>query len=146
MKKVLTIIALMFVAIAASAQEEVTDTTKKSNPVVEKMLLDRTFSITDNALMFSRTTKVSRSNFGVYEWTLKNDHIGDSNIIVFDIRNKKTGERIAHQSWSDGAHILMEIRENGDKAYYVLDDLFTHLTIIQAHGSHAVILNSIMRK
>ena len=88
MKRTLTMIALLLVMIVASAQTE-NDTTKKSkNPVVEKIMLDRTFNISDNAIMFAKATNISRSNFGVYEWNLKNDRIGESNIIVFDIKNK----------------------------------------------------------
>ena len=88
MKRTLTMIALLLVMIVASAQTE-NDTTKKSkNPVVEKIMLDRTFNISDNAVLFTKAIRVDKSSFGLYEWNLKNDRIGESNIIVFDIKNK----------------------------------------------------------
>jgi len=139
-------IALLLVMIVASAQTE-NDTTKKSkNPVVEKIVLDRTFSISDNAILFTKAAKVDRSSFGFYEWNLKNDRIGESNIIVFDIKNKKTGHNAAHQSWSEDTHVRMEIYANGEKAYYVEDDMFVHLMIIPAQGKYGIIMNSVLKK
>ena len=75
MKRTLTMIALLLVMIVASAQTE-NDTTKKSkNPVVEKIMLDRTFNISDNAILFTKAAKVDKGSFGLYEWNLKNDRI-----------------------------------------------------------------------
>ena len=146
MKRTLTIIALLFVTIVASAQTE-NDTTKKSkNPVVEKITLDRTFNISDNAVLFTKTTRVDKSSFGLYEWNLKNDRIGESNIIVFDIKNKITGRIAAHQSWSENTHVLMAIYANGEKAYCVEDDMFTHLMIIPVEGTYSIIMTSELKK
>ena len=146
MKRTLTMIALLLVMIVASAQTE-NDTTKKSkNPVVEKIMLDRTFNISDNAVLFTKATKVDKSSFGLYEWNLKNDRIGESNIIVFDIKNKKTGHNAAHQSWSEDTHVRMDIYANGEKAYYVEDDMFIHLMIIPAQGTYGIIMNSTLKK
>lgn len=146
MKRTLTMIALLLVTIVASAQTE-NDTTKKSkNPVVEKITLDRTFNISDNAVLFTKATKVDKSSFGLYEWNLKNDRIGESNIIVFDIKNKRTGYNIDHQSWSENTHVRMVIYANGEKAYCVEDDMFTHLMIIPVEGTYAIILNSELKK
>ena len=146
MKRTLTIIALLLVTIVASAQTE-NDTTKKSkNPVVEKITLDRTFNISDNAVLFTKATKVDKSSFGLYEWNLKNDRIGESNIIVFDIKNKITGRIAAHQSWSENTHVLMAIYANGEKAYCVEDDMFTHLMIIPVEGTYSIIMTSELKK
>ena len=146
MKRTLTMIALLLVTIVASAQTE-NDTTKKSkNPVVEKIMLDRTFNISDNAILFTKSTRVNKSSFGLYEWNLKNDRIGESNIIVFDIKNKRTGHNAAHQSWSEDAHVRMDIYANGEKAYYVEDDMFIHLMIIPAQGTYGIIMNSTLKK
>ena len=139
-------IALLLVTIVASAQTE-NDTTKKSkNPVVEKIMLDRTFNISDNAVLFTKTTRVDKSSFGLYEWNLKNDRIGENNIIVFDIKNKITGRNVAHQSWSENTHVLMAIYANGEKAYCVEDDMFTHLMIIPVEGTYSIIMTSTLKK
>ena len=146
MKRTLTMIAFLLVMIVAGAQTE-NDTTKKSkNPVVEKIMLDRTFNITDNAILFTKAAKVDKGSFGLYEWNLKNDRIGESNIIVFNIENKKTGHNTAHQSWSEDTHVRMEIYANGEKAYYVEDDMFIHLMIIPVQGTYSIIMNSILKK
>ena len=146
MKRTLTMIALLLVTIVASAQTE-NDTTKKSkNPVVEKIMLDRTFNISDNAVLFTKTTRVDKSSFGLYEWNLKNDRIGENNIIVFDIKNKITGRNVAHQSWSENTHVLMAIYANGEKAYCVEDDMFTHLMIIPVEGTYSIIMTSTLKK
>ena len=146
MKRTLTMIALLLVMIVASAQTE-NDTTKKSkNPVVEKIMLDRTFNISDNAVLFTKAANVDKSSFGLYEWNLKNDRIGESNIIVFNIENKKTGHNAAHQSWSEDTHVRMDIYANGEKAYYVEDDMFIHLMIIPVQGTYSIIMNSMLKK
>ena len=146
MKRTLTMVALLLVMIVASAQTE-NDTTKKSkNPVVEKIMLDRTFNISDNAILFTKSTKVDKGNFGLYEWNLKNDRIGESNVIVFNIENKKTGHNAAHQSWSEDAHVRMDIYANGEKAYCVEDDMFIHLVIIPLQGTYGIIMNSTLKK
>lgn len=139
-------IALLLVMIVASAQTE-NDTTKESkNPVVEKIVLDRTFNISDNAILFAKSTRVDKSSFGLYEWNLKNDRIGESNIIVFEIKNKKTGHNVVHQSWSEDTHVRMDIYANGEKAYYVEDDMFIHLMIIPVQGTYSIIMNSTLKK
>ena len=146
MKRTLTIIALLLAMIVASAQTE-NDTTKKDkNPVVEKIMLDRTFNISDNAILFTKSSKVDKGNFGLYEWNLKNDRIGESNVIVFNIENKKTGHNAAHQSWSEDAHVRMDIYANGEKAYCVEDDMFIHLVIIPLQGTYGIIMNSTLKK
>ena len=146
MKRTLTMIALLLVMVVASAQTE-NDTTKKSkNPVVEKIMLDRTFNISDNAVLFTKAVTVNKGSFGLYEWNLKNDRIGESNIIVFDIKNKKTGYNVAHQSWSEDTHVRMDIYANGEKAYYVEDDMFIHLMIVPVQGKYGIIMNSILKK
>lgn len=77
---------------------------------------------------------------------LKNDRIGESNIIVFDTKNKKTGHNVAHQSWSEDTHVRMDIYANGEKAYYVEDDMFIHLMIVPVQGKYGIIMNSILKK
>jgi hypothetical protein len=146
MKRALTMIALLLVMIVASAQTENDTTEKSKNPVVEKIMLDRTFNISDNAILFTKAAKVDKGNFGLYEWNLKNDRIGESNVIVFNIENKKTGHNAAHQSWSEDAHVRMDIYANGEKAYYVEDDMFIHLMIIPVQGTYGIIMNSTLKK
>jgi len=64
------------------------------------------------------------------EWTLKNDRIGNTNIVVLDVKNSNTGELVAHQSWSDGINIRMKLGAKDNPVLYELyDDMFSHLRI-----------------
>ena len=146
MKKILVIALLLLVSMATVAQETTDSTKKKKATVVEKIVLDRTFSVSDRAILFTKKIKVSRSDFSVYEWTLKNDRIGETNVIVLEVKNKRTGNTVALQSWSDNAHVRMEIYDDGGKAYYVYDDMFNHLMIIPSQETYGIIMNSTLLK
>ena len=97
MKKLLVIMAFLAVAISGYAQEA-NDSTKKKSQIIEKIILDRTFSVTDNAVMFSKSLRINKSSMSVYEWTLSNDRIGETNIITFKIKNMRTGHT-EMQTW-----------------------------------------------
>ena len=144
MKKLLVIMAFLAVAISGYAQEA-NDSTKKKSQIIEKIILDRTFSVTDNAVMFSKSLRINKSSMSVYEWMLSNDRIGETNIITFKIKNMRTGHT-EMQTWSENTHIRMDIYDDGTKAYYVEDDLFHHLMIVPSQGTYGIIMNSVMKK
>ena len=122
MKKVLSIIALLLIGMVASAQE-----TAKAE--LETVDMNRTFSVGGKAIMCLRSKEASKKSLQALEWTLKNDRIGDTNIVVLDVKNAKDGSTIAHQSWSEGVMVRMKVKDKKPVVYEVYDDMFSHLRI-----------------
>lgn len=148
MKKLLSIIALLLVGMMASAQETTpTDSTKAKPEIVD---MNRTFSIGGKAIMCLRSNEASKRSLQALEWTLKNDRIGDTNIVVLDVKNAKDGSTVAHQSWSDGVNVRMYVtEENGKKdpsICEVYDDMFSHLRIVYTKMGNAIMFYSEMLK
>lgn len=122
MKKVLSIIALLLIGMVASAQE-----TAKAE--LETVDMNRTFSVGGKAIMCLRSKEASKKSLQALEWTLKNDRIGDTNIVVLDVKNAKDGSTVAHQSWSEGVMVRMKVKDKKPVVYEVYDDMFSHLRI-----------------
>ena len=122
MKKALSIIALLLIGMVASAQE-----TAKAE--LETVDMNRTFSVGGKAIMCLRSKEASKKSLQALEWTLKNDRIGDTNIVVLDVKNAKDGSTIAHQSWSVGVMVRMKVKDKKPVVYEVYDDMFSHLRI-----------------
>jgi hypothetical protein len=81
------------------------------------------------------------------EWTLKNDRIGDTNVVVLDVKNRKMGETEAHQLWSDGVNVTMKTTKDGTILYEVSDDLFSHLRIMKANvGTIIMFYSELLKK
>lgn len=129
MKKVLFILLMLSVGLMAKAQE-VSDSTKVDS--VQVVDMNRTFSIGGNALLLLRSNSANKRDMKPLTWTLQNDRIGENNVVVLDVKNKKTGETEAHQLWSDGVNITMKITKDGTELYDVSDDMFSHLRIMKA--------------
>jgi hypothetical protein len=123
MKKVLSIIALLIIGMVASAQE-----TAKAE--LETVDMNRTFSVGGKAIMCLRSKEASKKSLQALEWTLKNDRIGDTNIVVLDVKTAKDGSTVAHQSWSDGVMVRMKVKDKKPVVYEVYDDMFSHLRIV----------------
>ena len=122
MKKVLSIIALLLIGMVASAQE-----TAKAE--LETVDMNRTFSVGGKAIMCLRSKEASKKSLQALDWTLKNDRIGDTNIVVLDVKNAKDGSTVAHQSWSEGVMVRMKVKDKKPVVYEVYDDMFSHLRI-----------------
>ena len=121
MKRIVSITIALMMAIAMSAQ-------KVELEVVD---MNRTFSVGGKAIMCLRSKEATKKSLQPLEWTLKNDRIGNTNIVVLDVKNSKTGELVAHQSWSDGINIRMKLGAKGNPVLYELyDDMFSHLRIV----------------
>lgn len=119
MKKVFLLLAAIAVALNISAQES----------EFEVVDMNRTFSVGGKAIMCLRSSDANRKSFQQLEWTLKNDHIGNSNIVVLDVKDEKTGNQVAHQSWGDNILIRMKRKDKEPQMYEVYDDMFSHLRI-----------------
>lgn len=120
MKRIVSITIALMMAIAMSAQ-------KVELEVVD---MNRTFSVGGKAIMCLRSKEATKKSLQPLEWTLKNDRIANTNIVVLDVKNSKTGELVAHQSWSDGINIRMKLGAKDNPVLYELyDDMFSHLRI-----------------
>ena len=145
MKKVLFIMLMLSMGLAAQAQDQANGTqdsvqveNKADSMQVENKAdsvrvvdMNRTFSVGGNALMLLRSNNASKKDMKPLEWTLKNDRINDTNIVVLEVKNRRTGETEAHQIWSDGVNVTMKITKDGTTMYDVSDDLFSHLRIMK---------------
>lgn len=121
MKRIVSITIALMMAVAMSAQ-------KAELEVVD---MNRTFSVGGKAVMCLRSKEATKKSLQPLEWTLKNDRIGSTNIVVLDVKNSKTGELVAHQSWSDGINIRMKLGAKDNPVLYELyDDMFSHLRIV----------------
>ena len=108
--------------------------------------MNRTFSVGGNAIMLLRSNNAAKKDLKPLEWTLKNDRIGDTNIVVLDVKNKRTGETEAYQSWSEGVNITMSIYPDGTTMYDVSDDLFSHLRIMKVKLGTVIMFYSELKK
>ena len=137
MKKVL-ILLMMCLTMTMQAQEQ--------NDSIRVIDMNRTFSVGGKAIMCLRSSNANKRSLQPLEWTLKNDRIGNSNIAVLDVKNSRTGETVAHQSWSDGTLIRMKTKNNTPVMYEVYDDMFSHLRIADVGMGFIILFYSEMLK
>ena len=125
--------------------QETSDSTKVDS--VQVVDMNRTFSVGGNALLLLRSNSASKRDMKQLEWTLKNDRIGDTNVVVLDVKNRRTGETEAHQLWSDGVNVTMKTTKDGTILYEVSDDLFSHLRIMKANvGTIIMFYSELLKK
>lgn len=134
---------MLLLAMTISAQEEATptDSTKAELEVVD---MNRTFSVGGKALMCLRSNKAEKRNLQALEWTLKNDRIGDKNVVVLDVINARDNSTVAHQMWSDGAMVRMKVKNKKPVLYEIYDDMFSHLRIADVGNMWVILFYSEM--
>lgn len=137
MKKLLFLLFAFFVLVA-NAQE--------NNDSIQTIEMNRTFSVGGNAIMCLRSANANKKSLQALEWTLKNNHIGENNVIVLEVKNRNTGEQVAHQIWTDGAFARMKVKNGKPAMYEVYDDLFSHLRIVDVNLGFIVLFYSEMLK
>lgn len=138
---------MLSIGLAAQAQEQAngtqdsvqvenkSDSVQVENKADSILVVDmnRTFSVGGNALMLLRSNNAAKKDMKPLEWTLKNNRIGDTNIVVLEVKNRRTGETEAYQSWSESVNVTMKITKDGTTMYDVSDDLFSHLRIVKTN-------------
>jgi len=134
---------MLSMGLMAQAQEQTDSTRVDSVQVID---MNRTFSVGGNAMMLLRSNNAAKKDMKPLEWTLKNDRIGDTNIVVLEVKNRRTGETEAHQLWSEGVNVTMKITKDGTTMYDVSDDLFSHLRIIKMNVGTIIMFYSEMLK
>ena len=127
---------MLSMGLMAQAQEQANSThdsvqVENKADSIRVVDMNRTFSVGGNALMLLRSNNAAKKDMKPLEWTLKNDRINDTNIVVLEVKNSRTGETEAHQIWSDGVNVTMKITNDGTTMYDVSDDLFSHLRIMK---------------
>lgn len=137
MKKLLIFLFAFFVMVA-NAQE--------NNDSIQTIEMNRTFSVGGKAIMCLRSENANKKSLQALEWTLKNNHIGENNVIVLEVKNRNTGEQVAHQIWTDGAFVRMKVKNGKPAMYEVYDDLFSHLRIVDVNLGFIVLFYSEMLK
>lgn len=160
MKKVLFIMLMLSMGLMAQAQDQANgtqdsvqvenkaDSVQVKNKADSVLVVDinRTFSVGGNALMLLRSNNAAKKDMKPLAWTLKNDRIGDTNIVVLEVKNRRTGETEAYQSWSEGVNVTMKITKDGTTMYDVSDDLFSHLRIIKMNVGTIIMFYSELKK
>lgn len=160
MKKSLFIMLMLSMVLAAQAQEQTNGTqdsvrveNKADSVQVENKAdsirvvdMNRTFSVGGNALMLLRSNNAAKKDMKPLEWTLKNNRIGDTNIVALEVKNRRTGETEAYQTWSEGVNVTMKITKDGTTMYDVSDDLFSHLRIIKVQLGTVIMFYSELKK
>lgn len=124
MKKLLFFLLLLVVSVCGRAQEP------SDSDSIQVIDMNRTFSFGGHAVMCLRSNQVTKKSIQPLEWTLKNDRIGDSNIVMLEVKNRKTGELIAHQIWNGNVLVRIKTNKGKPELYEVYDEMFAHLRIL----------------
>ena len=143
MKKLLFIMLMLSMGLMAQAQEQTDSTRVDSVQVID---MNRTFSVGGNAIMLLRSNTAEKRNLKPLEWTLKNDRVNETNIVVLEVKNRRTDDLEAYQVWSEGVNVTMKITKDGTTMYDVSDDLFSHLRIMKADIGTIIMFYSEMLK
>ena len=160
MKKVLFIMLMLSMGLMAQAKEQANSThdsvqvenkadsvqVENKSDSVRVVDMNRTFSVGGNALMLLRSNNAAKKDMKPLEWTLKNDRINDTNIVVLEVKNRRTGETEAPQIWSDGVNVTMKITNDGTTMYDVSDDIFSHLRIMKTNIGTIIMFYSELKK
>lgn len=133
MKKLFTIAIMLLAGLTANAQEK--------NDSIRDIDMNRTFNAGGKALMCLRSANAEKRDLKPLTWTLENNRIGDQNIVLLKVVNAKTGETEAMQTWNGNVNIAMRVNEKDKtKSYFILDDTFYHLRILDIGQGVSVIL------
>lgn len=100
--------------------------------------MNRDFNVGGHCIMFSKQKKPLPDDVCDMKWELKNTVIGSNNNITFSIYNRD-GNLYDYRSWMKGMDVYMAIGEQGRKTFYVADDMFTHLMIIEEENGDYII-------
>ena len=143
MKKLLFIMLMLSMGLMAQAQEQTDSTRVDSVQVID---MNRTFSVGGNAIMLLRSNNAAKKDLRPLEWTLKNDRVNETNIVVLEVKNRRTGDLEAYQVWSEGVNVTMKITKDGTTMYDVSDDLFSHLRIMKMDMGTIIMFYSELKK
>lgn len=128
------------VGMTAGAQEK-NDTISN----IEVIDLNRTFSVGGSAILCLRSNEASKKDLKSLNWTLKNDRIGETNLVVLEVKNSRDGSNVAYQTWSD-VQVRMKTKDKKPILYEVYDDTFSHLRIANVDMGYIILFFSQLLK
>ena len=99
--------------------------------------MNRDFNVGGHCICFSKQKDVLPDDVCDLKWELKNTVIGQDNHIALSIYNRD-GSLYDYRSWKS-MDVMMMIDEKGLKNYYVSDDMFSHLMIIEQENENYII-------
>ena len=142
---------MLSMGLMAQAQEQANgtqDSVQVENKADSIRIVDmnRTFSVGGNAIMLLRSNNAAKKDLRPLEWTLKNDRVNETNIVVLEVKNRRTGDLEAYQVWSEGVNVTMKITKDGTTMYDVSDDLFSHLRIMKMDMGTIIMFYSELKK
>ena len=142
---------MLSMGLMAQAQEQANgtqDSVQVENKADSIRIVDmnRTFSVGGNAIMLLRSNNAAKKDLRPLEWTLKNDRVNETNIVVLEVKNLRTGDLEAYQVWSEGVNVTMKITKDGTTMYDVSDDLFSHLRIMKMDMGTIIMFYSELKK
>ena len=132
--------ALLMVGMTAGAQEK-NDTISN----IEVVDMNRTFSVGGRAILCLRSNEASKKDLKSLDWTLKNDRIGETNLVVLEVKNSRDGSNVVYQSWSD-VQVRMKTKDKKPVLYEVYDDTFSHLRIVNVDMGYIILFFSQLLK
>jgi hypothetical protein len=118
MKKIIFILVTLVSFISASAQEE---------KIID---MNRTFNISGECIMFSKTPVPKREDLCNLTFEFANKVLINENSVTLKLKDAD-GHAVDFYSWNDGVHIMLLIGKDGNKMYTVSDDTFSHLRIME---------------
>lgn len=112
--------------------------TEGNKPKGQMVNMNRDFNVGGHCICFSKQKQVLPDDVCDLKWELENTVIGQDNYITFSIYNRD-GRLYDYRSWKKNTDVKMKINEKGLKTYYVLDDMFSHLIIIEQENEDYII-------
>lgn len=112
--------------------------TEDNKPKEQFVNMNRDFNVGGHCICFSKQKQVLPDDVCDLKWELKNTVIGQDNHITLSIYNMD-GSLCDYRSWVKSTNVTMMIDEKGLKNYYVSDDMFSHLMIIEQGNEDYII-------
>lgn len=111
--------------------------TEENKPKEQFVNMNRDFNVGGHCICFCKQKDVLPDDICDLKWELKNTVIGQDNHIALSIYDRD-GNLYDYRSWKS-MNVTMMIDEKGLKNYYVSDDMFSHLMIIEQKNEEYVI-------
>lgn len=139
MKRLFAIALMMVFVITASAQV--------NNDSLQTINMNRTFSVGGKAILCLRSADADKRDIKALSWTLENKRVADTNFVTLKVSDFKTGNVEEYQTWSDDVQIGMLVnKKDNTRSYFIFDDTFFHLRILDlGKGMNVILLYSDLR-
>ncbi len=117
MKRIVSITILLLVTLIVNAQEDL-------------IPMNRNFNLSGKCVLFSKTRLPRAEDKCDLRWELHNNVSLGENYVDFKLLDND-GHVVEYASWNEGISVIMLRGEDKSKSYFVNDELFSHLRIIE---------------